>query len=121
MKNDEIILNVIKKSKIGLSAYDILDKIQKKKKVQPMTVYRSLNKLIEKGLIHKSNINKTYMLCSHPHEKDHNTILAICRKCGISEELIAKIDFSDAQRKKVKKFDMLNFDTEIFTNCKQCN
>ena len=121
MTNDQIIFSIIKKSKKTLTAYEILDKFSKTKKVQPMTIYRSLNNLISRGLIHKSNFNKTYLLCNHPHEKNHNTILAICKKCGISEELAAKIDFSQSQRKKVKKFDMQNFDTEIFTNCKQCS
>ena len=46
MNNNEITLNIIKKSKKSLSAYQILDKFQKIKKVQPTTVYRSLDFLI---------------------------------------------------------------------------
>jgi Fur family zinc uptake transcriptional regulator len=59
MSNNEIVLNIIKKSKKYLTAYSILEKFQKVKKVQPMTVYRSLNNLIDKRLIHKSNQNNT--------------------------------------------------------------
>ncbi len=121
MTNDQIIFNVIKRSKKDLSAYDILDKVQKTKKMQPMTVYRSLKNLINDGLVHKSNINKTYLACNHSHQKNHNTILAICKKCGISEELTAKLSFTQLQKDKVKKFDMNNFDTEIFTNCRTCS
>ena len=120
MNNDEIIFAIIKKSKKNLTAYEILDKVQKTKKVQPMTIYRSLKNLTDKGLIHKSNFNKNYTLCNHSHQENHNTILAICKKCGISEEIITKLGFSDSQRKKIKKFDMMNFDTEIFSNCKSC-
>ena len=121
MSNDQLILKIIKKSKKDLTAYDILDELNKIKKTQPMTVYRALNNLIEKGLIHKSNFKKTYMLCNHSHEENHNTILAICKKCGISEELSAKLHFTQAQKKKLKKFTMQSFDTEIFTNYKQCS
>ena len=121
MSNDQLILKIIKKSKKDLTAYDILDELNKIKKTQPMTVYRALSNLIEKGLIHKSNFKKTYMLCNHSHEENHNTILAICKKCGISEELSAKLHFTQAQKKKMKKFTMQSFDTEIFTNCKQCS
>ena len=53
MKNTEIVLSVIKKSSKKLTAYAILEKFQKIKKVQPMTVYRALNDLIEQGVIHK--------------------------------------------------------------------
>jgi len=120
MNNDEIIFAIIKKSKKNLTAYEILDKVQKTKKVQPMTIYRSLKNLTDKGLIHKSNFNKNYTLCNHSHQENRNTVLAICKKCGISEEIITKLGFSDPQRKKIKKFDMINFDTEIFSNCKSC-
>jgi Fe2+ or Zn2+ uptake regulation protein len=50
MNNDEIIFAIIKKSKKNLTAYEILDKVQKTKKVQPMTIYRSLKNLTDKGL-----------------------------------------------------------------------
>ena len=87
MKNKELVFNIIKKSSKNLTAYEILDKLQKFKKTQPMTVYRALDSLIEEERIHKSNQTKTFMLCNHTHSKDHNTALAICKKCGDTEEL----------------------------------
>jgi len=60
MNNTEIVLSVIKKSSKQLTAYAILEKFQKIKKVQPMTVYRALNDLIEQGIIHKSNQKKLF-------------------------------------------------------------
>jgi len=47
MNNNDIVFDIIKKSKKHLTAYEILDKFQKFKKIQPMAVYRSLKKLIE--------------------------------------------------------------------------
>ena len=93
MYNNDITLNIIKKSSKNLSAYQILDKFQKIKKVHPTTVYRSLEFLIKKVIIHKSNINKTYMMCrnSHHHKHDQNTLLAICKKCGKTEELLKEL------------------------------
>ena len=90
MNNNDITFNIIKKSSKNLSAYQILDDFHKIKKVHPTTVYRSLDFLIKKGFIHKSNINKTYMMCknSHQHKHDKNTLLAICKKCGKTEELL---------------------------------
>ena len=58
MNNNNIVLNILKKSTKGLSAYEILNKFQKYKKIQPMTVYRALKKLTNDGLIHKTNKNK---------------------------------------------------------------
>jgi len=114
-------LSIIKKSKKSLSAYEILDKFQKIKKVQPMTVYRSLQYLINAGIIHKSNINKSFMICNHKHKKKHNTFIVVCKKCGCSEELLKDI-FSPILKKKIlKKFTLSLFDLEILTNCKDCS
>ena len=62
MSNTEIVFNIIRKSSKNLTAYEILDKLQKIKKTQPMTVYRALDKLIEEERIHKNSINKTFVL-----------------------------------------------------------
>ena len=49
--NSDIVLDIIKKSKKNLTAYEILEKFEKIKKVKPMTIYRALNSLIADGLI----------------------------------------------------------------------
>jgi Fur family zinc uptake transcriptional regulator len=122
MNNNEITLNIIKKSNKSLSAYQILDKFQKTKKVQPTTVYRSLDFLIKKGIIHKSNINKNYMMCKnyHHHKHDQNTLLAICKQCGKTEELLKEVFLPMIKISKLKKFDLSFFDLEILTKCKIC-
>jgi len=41
MKNNTLVLNILKKNSKGLTAYQILERIQKFKFVQPMTIYRA--------------------------------------------------------------------------------
>ena len=120
--NNEMTLNIIKKSNKNLSAYQILDEFKKIKNVQPTTVYRSLDFLIKKGIIHKSISNKTFMLCSHSHKHthDHSTLLAICKKCGKTEELLKEIFKPILEMKTFKKFDLSFFDLEILTKCRSC-
>tara|TARA_B100000686_G_C16167254_1_gene654553 strand:- start:170 stop:541 length:372 start_codon:yes stop_codon:yes gene_type:complete len=122
MNNNEITYNIIKKSKKNLTAYEILERFQKIKKVQAMTVYRSLKNLIKNHKIHKSNIHKTYMMCknSHHHKHDQNTLLAICKKCGNTEELIKEMFEPIFKMKKFKKFDLSFFNLEILTKCRSC-
>ena len=120
MKNDEITLSIIKKSKKSLTAYEILDKFQKIKKVHPMTVYRSLKNLIAKSVVHKSNINKSYLLCSHSHKKNQNSFIAICKKCGNSEEFLTNLFSSILKKTKLKNFELSFFDLEILTKCRSC-
>jgi len=120
MKNNSIALNIIKKSKKSLTAYEILDKFQKIKKVQPMTVYRSLNHLINEGIIHKAHHNKSYLLCNYFHKEKHNTSIAICKKCGDSEELQSNIFYPILKKTRLKKYEFSLFDLEISTICKNC-
>ena len=122
MINNEITLNILKEYPNGLSAYELLDQFQEFKKVQPMTVYRSLNSLIKQGVIHKSISNKKFRLCSHSHKhkRGHNTLLAICKICGNTEELLKEIFLPITKIKKLNKFDLSFFDLEILTKCKAC-
>ena len=121
MTNNEITLSIIKKSEKNLTAYEILEKFQKIKKVQPMTVYRALNNLMENGIIHKSNHNKSYMLCSHSHKIKHNTSIAVCKKCGDIEELQSNLFLPILKKYKIKKYDFSLFDIEISTLCRNCD
>ena len=122
MNNNDITFNIIKKSSKNLSAYQILDDFHKIKKVHPTTVYRSLDFLIKKGIFHKSISNKTFMLCSHSHKHnyEHNTLLAICKRCGSTEEFFKEMFKPIFKVKKLKKFDLSFFDLEILTKCRSC-
>jgi Fur family transcriptional regulator, zinc uptake regulator len=73
-----------------LSAYEVLDKMRGKGAVTPPTVYRSLDKLIEKGLAHRLESLNAYVACKHPHHHDM-AAFAICENCGLVKE------FTDSQ------------------------
>jgi len=122
MKNNSLVLNILKKNPKGLTAYQILNRIQKFKFVQPMTIYRALKDLEEQGLIHKTNKNKAFHLCSTSGNHDHNAVLAVCDDCGVAEELNTNI-FSKVIKdiRSKKKFNFENFNLEITTTCKECN
>jgi Fur family zinc uptake transcriptional regulator len=73
-----------------LSAYEVLDRMRGKGAVTPPTVYRSLDKLIEKGLAHRLESLNAYVTCRHPHHHDM-AAFAICEECGSVRE------FTDSQ------------------------
>ena len=84
--NDDLVLDIIKNNTKSLTAYEILSKVQKVKKIQPMSVYRSLKNLQNQGKIHKSNQNKSFLLCKEgEHDHKHNPVLVICKDCGKTE------------------------------------
>lgn len=120
MKNSDMVLNIIKQSDQSLTAYAILELFNKKKKVQPMTVYRALNDLMEKGTVHKSNQNKTFLLCNHNHHKEHNPAIAICKKCGDSEELKSELFTNLLKKIPLKKYSFSSYEVEVATICRGC-
>jgi Fur family transcriptional regulator, zinc uptake regulator len=69
-----------------LSAYEVLDKMRAKGAVTPPTVYRSLDKLIEKGLAHRLESLNAYVACKHPHHDHDMAAFAICENCGLARE-----------------------------------
>ena len=127
-ENTKLVLNSLKKNPKGLTAYQILNNVQKFKNIQPMTIYRALNSLTTNGLIHKTNKNKTFHLCDTAHvcntteAHEHNAVLAVCNDCGVAEELKTDL-FSKIIKniKSKKRFNFNNFNLEITTTCKECN
>ena len=128
VESNKLLLNSLKKSPKGLTAYQILNIVLESKSIQPMTVYRALKNLTTNGLIHKTNKNKTFHLCDTAHvcntteAHEHNAVLAVCNDCGVAEELKTDL-FSKIIKniKSKKRFNFNNFNLEITTTCKECN
>lgn len=82
----QAVLDALAASAAPMSAYDILAELRHDTpKIAPVTVYRALNALIEKGRIHRLESLNAYMLCSCA-ETEHDSILTICGDCGAVEE-----------------------------------
>ena len=121
MKNSALVLSILKKNPKGLTAYQLLNRVQKFKFVQPMTIYRALKDLSKKGFIHKTNKNKSFHLCNTSETHEHNAVLAVCNDCGVAEELNASLFSKIVKHVKSKnKFNFDNFNLEITTTCKEC-
>jgi Fur family zinc uptake transcriptional regulator len=121
MKNSSLVLNILKKNPKGLTAYQLLNRVQKFKFVQPMTIYRALKDLSKRGLVHKTNKNKSFHLCNISETHAHNAVLAVCDDCGVAEELSTNLFSKIAKQIKSKnKFNFDNFNLEITTTCREC-
>jgi Fur family transcriptional regulator, zinc uptake regulator len=70
-----------------VGAYAILDALRlSHPRAVPPTVYRTLDFLIEQGLIHRLASLNAYMGCAHPDEP-HVSQFLICAACGTAAEL----------------------------------
>jgi len=120
-KNDQQTLNILKKHNKGLTAYSLLNELQKTRNVKPMTIYRSLNSLQKMGVVHKSNQNKTYFVCNGNAKDKHNPTLVVYKNCGDTEELKSELFEAIFKKNPIKKYDFSKFQLEVSTTCRRCN
>jgi len=81
------VLEIIWQSHRPIGAYDILDRLKERgRRAAPMTVYRTLDFLMENQLVHRLTSQNAYIGCDHP-EEPHRGQFLICRTCGVVGEL----------------------------------
>lgn len=85
-----------------LGAYTLIEQLSEKtqRRIAPPTVYRTLEFLLELGLIHRINSLNAYIGCTQPHmhqtqsnqtesnELDRQNYFLICRKCHYTQEIL---------------------------------
>ena len=117
----KIILEMIWSNHEPSKAYDILDKLKDVNlSAKPSTVYRTLDFLLENGLIHKLNSLNAYIGCSHPLE--HNECFFLfCQECKEIKECCNK-ELAKAinQTASNNKFQPMNVILEIQGECQEC-
>lgn len=85
------VLQILLEHKTPLSAYEIAAQYQQTfaEVMQPMSVYRILEFLINVSLAHKIATNNKYIACSHIGENDHHgrSQFLLCRNCKAVKEI----------------------------------
>jgi Fur family zinc uptake transcriptional regulator len=90
------VLDLVLAAKQPLTAYQLIELLREKrgKSVQPPTIYRALNFLIENEFVHRIESMNAFVACAeHEHVRNgghdhlHATQFTICVKCGRTEEL----------------------------------
>ena len=70
------------------TAYQILAELNKKRtpKLSAMSLYRTLDFLIELGMVVKLESQNTYKLCPE-HNHNHSHLMMVCDDCGETQEI----------------------------------
>ncbi len=89
-RNQSEILSCLRKAKEPMSAYAILDRVRTSGIAHPPTVYRALNELMQKGMVHRLQSRSAFIACDHG-ACDGRLAFAICRQC----EKVVEIPLSD--------------------------
>lgn len=76
------VLEIILTSTQPITAYEILDLLKPEDaRASAVAVYRSLDFLMEAGLVHRIETTRAFIGCAHPGHK-HGGQFLICRRCG---------------------------------------
>jgi Fur family zinc uptake transcriptional regulator len=72
----------------AMGAYDLIDALAAHghKRLAPVSIYRSLDFLMEAGLAHKIESLNAFVACPHLHGPDDMVVFLICDNCGRVEE-----------------------------------
>ncbi|MEZ5873465.1 MAG: transcriptional repressor [Hyphomicrobiales bacterium] len=71
-------------------AHAILDRVRKAGIAHPPTVYRALNDLMQKGMVHRLQSRSAFIACDHG-ACDGKAAFAICRACDRVVEISPQI------------------------------
>ena len=77
-RNQSEILSCLRRAKEPMSAYAILDRVRMAGISHPPTVYRALNELMQKGMVHRLQSRSAFIACGHG-VCDGKFAFAICR------------------------------------------
>lgn len=90
--NQQSVFAALKDARKAMSAYALLDQLRGQGFSAPTQVYRALDRLLERGLVHRLETLNAYVACAHPTGCAHEVqAFAICDNCGQVTE------FSDQQ------------------------
>ena len=92
-RNQSEVLTCLRQAKEPMSAYAILDRVREAGISHPPTVYRALNDLMQKGMVHRLQSRSAFVACDHDG-CDGKFAFAVCRLC----ERVVEIALSDADQ-----------------------
>ena len=131
-KNDRKVLSALGRSEKPLSAYDILDRARSDALKAPVQVYRALEKLAERGLVHRIEALNAFVACSEHDEHchagrgsehrhpSHRPGFIICRDCGSVREFENERVAGIADEAAGADFSVELVSLEVYGRCAAC-
>lgn len=119
-KNERLVWDVLSETGEPLKAYEILDRLKAKDVRAPMTVYRALDGLEQRGFVHKLDGLSSYVRCNHdgPHEVQ---AFLVCESCSTVREIeVDAVAAVVAPAVRRARFDMHMARLEVRGVCDAC-
>ena len=120
-RNDEPVLNLLLSNHRVFSAYDIAETISEMgKRVQPIQIYRSLEKLMALGLVHRLSTKNGFIACYEDGECATGQFL-ICTECESVKEIDSQLINREIQDSaQENSFSIAGKSVEVLGLCSNC-
>ena len=96
----EQVFSEIASTRGSIGAYEILERLAEKgTRLAPISVYRSIDALMEVGVIHRLESKNAFFACRrHEHGKKGRPIFMACENCGNVVEVPAQQIFEEVKQ-----------------------
>jgi Fur family zinc uptake transcriptional regulator len=85
-----LVLQALLSNHRPLGAYELIDELAKSlPRPAPITIYRTLDFLMDNGLVHRIESRNAYLACAHDHDAAATVAFLICDGCGSAGEIPA--------------------------------
>ncbi len=121
-KNQQIVFSALISAKGPLTAYKILDlaRVKREGLKAPLTIYRALDGLLQKGLAHRIESLNAFVACSSAPHKEAASFM-ICEQCGMTLELpIYACEVPLRQQASSAGFHLHKINIEMLGLCSDC-
>lgn len=124
-RNERLVYDALKAAGKPQKAYDLLDRLKDRGVRAPMTIYRSLEGLVAKGIVHKLDALNSFVLCTHEAPHQIQSFL-VCDDCNAVEEINTNVPAAPAVESNIrtvaveKGFRMAEARLEVKGTCARC-
>lgn len=121
-RNQEAVYAALEASEVPLSAYDILDlaEVRARGLKAPLTIYRALDKLRDRGLVHRIESLNAFVACDRgPHTEPVGFLS--CERCRKTVELpVSDCEATLRASANANGFTLDRITVEVSGRCTEC-
>ncbi len=121
-RNTEVVLDLLQKANKPLTAYQILDLARPSGISAPPTIYRALQRLQRRGLVHRLEMLNAFVLCREKESSGKLASFMLCEDCGTVEEIHdERLDQIFAEWRQRMSFTLTKQTVEMLGHCQSCS
>ena len=119
-RNQTLVHEALRNSEGPLTAYALLESLRDEGLKAPPQIYRALDSLVNKGLVHRLESLNSFVAC-RGHDCAHVAAFSICQTCGRVEEFSSgPVKNALMKAAKANGFTVTGSTIELRGDCRDC-